>query len=146
MRRTTTSVPSVAECRMVLVDSTVWIDLLRNRATVHVVRLRKLVELGEAAAAPVILQEVLQGAADRAAFAKLQRYFLGIPLAGTGRVVELHVAAAELYARARWRAVTPRSSHDCLIAVIAIEADMPLLHDDRDFERLAEIEPKLKLV
>ena len=131
---------------MILVDSTVWIDLLRNRPTTQAARLRRLVEIGGAAAAPVIVQEVLQGAADRRAFAKLRQYFLGIPLAGTSRIVELHVAAAELYARARWRAITPRSAHDCLIATIAVEANMPLLHDDRDFERLAGIEPRLKLV
>lgn len=146
MRRTMTSVRSAAKCRMILVDSTVWIDLLRNRASIQVARLRRLIEFGEAAAAPVIVQEVLQGAADRPAFVKLRRYFMGIPLAGTSRTVELHVAAADLYARARWRAITPRSPSDCLIAIIAVEANMPLLHDDRDFERLAGIEPGLKLV
>lgn len=134
------------KCRVILVDSAVWIDLLRKRPGRQVARLRKLLELGEAAAAPVIVQEVLQGATDRMAFAKLRSYFMAIHLAGTEHIVELHVAAAELYARARWQAVTPRSPHDCLIAVIAIASDMPLLHDDRDFERLARIEPKLKLV
>jgi predicted nucleic acid-binding protein len=139
-------VRSVGECHVILVDSTVWIDLLRNRVSAQVVRLRRLLDLGEAAAAPVIVQEILQGAANAAAFAKLRNTFTGIPLAGTSRVVELHAAAADLYARARWRAVTPRSPHDCLIAATAVDADMPLLHDDRDFERLAHIEPKLKLV
>lgn len=136
----------VGECGVILVDTTIWIDLLRNRASRQVALLRRLLELGEAAAAPVIVQEVLQGAADRNAFEKLHRSFAAIPLAGTNGVLALHVAAAELYARARWRAVTPRSPHDCLVAAIAIEAQLHLLHDDRDFERLAVIEPKLKLV
>lgn len=140
------SAPYAAECRVILVDSTVWIDLLRGRVSLQTARLRKLLERGEAAAAPVIVQEVLQGAVDQAAFAKLRDYFTAIPLAGTNRIVELYAAAAELYARARWRAITSRSSHDCLIAVIAMEAGMALLHDDRDFERLGNVEPKLKLV
>jgi hypothetical protein len=131
---------------VILVDSTVWIDLLRNRETMPVSRLRKLLELGEAAASPVIAQEVLQGAANPQAFSKLRKYFTGIPLLGAHRMVELHVAAAELYARARWRAITPRSPHDCLIAVTAIEEDVPLLHDDRDFEHLATVEARLKLM
>jgi len=135
-----------AACRMVLVESTVWIDLLRKRQTTAVARLRKLLELGEAAAAPVIMQEVVQGASNARAFAALHRYFAGLPLLGRDHAVELHVAAAELYARARWRAVTPRSPHDCLIAATALFADVPLLHDDRDFERLAGVEPRLKLV
>lgn len=131
---------------MILVDSTVWIDLLRNRETMLVARLRKLLELGEAAASPVIAQEVLQGATNPQSFSKLRKYFMGIALLGANRMVELHIAAAELYARARWRAITPRSPHHCLTAVTAIEEDVPLLHDDSDFEHLATVEPRLKLV
>lgn len=41
---------------MVLVDSTVWIDLLRNQATPPVARLRALLAAGEALVAPVIVQ------------------------------------------------------------------------------------------
>jgi len=131
---------------VILVDSTVWIDLLRIRETMPVARLRKLLDLGEAAASPVIAQEVLQGATNPQSFSKLRKYFMGIPLLGAHRMVELHVAAAELYARARWRAITPRSPHDCLIAVTALEEDVPLLHDDSDFEHLTIVEPRLKLI
>ncbi len=131
---------------MVLVDSTVWIDLLRKRTTACVARLRKLLELGEAAAAPVIAQEVLQGAANSDAFRALHRYFMALPLLGADRTVELHIAAADLYARARWQAMTPRSPHDCLVAATALFSDVPLLPDDKEFERLAAIEPRLKLV
>ena len=67
---------------MVLVDSTVWIDLLRNSETVPVSRLRKLLDAGEATVAPVIVQELLQGATDAAGFAKLHRYFTAIPMSG----------------------------------------------------------------
>lgn len=140
------SAPCGGGCPVILVDSAVWIDLLRNRDTIPARRLRELLALGEAAAAPVIAQEVLQGAASPQAFTTLRSYFTAIPLLGTHRVVDLHVAAADLYARARWRAITPRSAHDCLIAATAIEENVPLLHDDRDFERLAEVEPTLKLV
>jgi predicted nucleic acid-binding protein len=42
--------------------------------------------------------------------------------------------------------VTPRSPPDCLIAATAVDKRIPLLHDDRDFEHLAQVEPKLKLI
>jgi predicted nucleic acid-binding protein len=131
---------------VILVDSTVWIDLLRNCETVPVSRLRKLLDAGEATVAPVIVQELLQGATDAAGFAKLQRYFTAIPMSGTDNSLELHVAAGRLYARARWQGVTPRRPHDCLIAATAVDKCMPLLHDDRDFEHLALVEPKLNLI
>jgi predicted nucleic acid-binding protein len=131
---------------VILVDSTVWIDLLRNCATIPVNQLRKLIDAGEAAVAPVIVQEVLQGAANAVGFGKLHAYFTAIPMSGADNAVDLHIAAARLYARARWQGVTPRSPHDCLIAATAVEEKLLLLHDDRDFEHLAQVEPKLKLI
>jgi predicted nucleic acid-binding protein len=131
---------------VILVDSTVWIDLLRNCETVPVRILRKLLDVGEAAVVAVIVQELLQGATDAAGFARLHKYFTAIPISGAGNSLELHVAAGRLYARARWQGVTPRSPHDCLIAATAVHNRVPLLHDDRDFEHLALVEPKLTLI
>lgn len=131
---------------MILVDSTVWIDLVRNGDTVPVSRLRKLLGAGEATVAPVIVQELLKGAADAAGLATLHRYFTAMPMSGGGDSLELHVAAGRLYARARWQGITPRSPHDCLIAATAIRERIALLHDDRDFEHLALLEPKLNLI
>ena len=54
--------------------------------------------------------------------------------------------AAHLYARCRWGGVTPRSANDCLIAVLAIGATLPLLHHDRDFPAIARIDPRLSLI
>jgi predicted nucleic acid-binding protein len=138
--------PSAGGWPVVLVDSTVWIDLLRKSDTLPVRRLRRLIDMGEATVAPVIVQEVLQGATDEAAFGKLHGYFAAIPLLGTDDPLELHIAAGHLYARARWHAITPRSPHDCLVAATAIDEDVLLLHDDQDFERLAQVEPRLRLI
>ena len=42
--------------------------------------------------------------------------------------------------------LSERSPHDCLVARIALEHRASLLHDDRDFEVIAEVEPRLKLL
>jgi len=131
---------------VVLVDSTVWIDLLRGRSTAAVARLRAVIEAEEAAVAPVIVQEVLQGARDEAAFRRLAAHFMVLPMLGTGQPLALALAAARLYARARWQGITPRSPHDCLIAAIAVAERVALLHDDADFERLAGVESRLRLL
>ena len=55
-------------------------------------------------------------------------------------------AAADLYRRCRAVGITVRSTIDCLIARIALEHNATLLHRDRDYERIAQIEPRLKLV
>lgn len=131
---------------MVLVDTTVWVDLLRNRDTGPVAGLKRLLRAGEAAVAPVVLQELLQGASSPESFERLRAHFTALPLFKPKRDAGTHVAAAALYARCRWKGFTPRSPHDCLIAQLAVEYKVPLLHDDRDFESLARTEPKLKLI
>ena len=46
--------------------------------------------------------------------------------------------AAELYRAARRRGHTIRSQVDCLIAAIAVRREAVLVHNDVDFDRLAE--------
>jgi predicted nucleic acid-binding protein len=131
---------------MVLVDCTVWIDLLRGSSNPPVERLRRLLTQGDACVAGVIVQELLQGAASPAHLERLQARFLALPILPTRPQGQTHAAAGALYARCRWAGVTPRSPHDCLIAQLAIEHEVPLLHDDRDFEQLAIVEPMLRLL
>jgi predicted nucleic acid-binding protein len=45
--------------------------------------------------------------------------------------------AAEIRRATRRAGASVRSSLDCLIAAVAIRADMSLLHADRDFEAIA---------
>ena len=130
---------------MVLVDTSVWIDWLRATSTSSTVRLSALLDEGEAAIAPVILQELLQGAASMLALRTLRRRFSALPMLEPLRDAVTHASAAELYARCRWAGITPRSPHDCLIAALAVEHGVPLLHDDQDFERIAQVETRLAI-
>jgi len=130
---------------VILVDSSVWIDLLRDEQTPQTLALRALLPQREAALTAVIYQEVLQGAATPERFAKLKRYFRTLPFLNPAHQIETWEAAAALYMRCRQRGYTPRSPHDCLVARIAVEHRTFLLHDDRDFELMAEVEPRLKL-
>lgn len=129
---------------MVLVDSTVWIDLLRGRKTKVVRTLQNLLERDEAALAPVIYQEILQGASSAEALAELRSHFGSLPCLHPAEALTTYDCAAELYARCRWRGITPRSPHDCLIAQTAVEHGVTLLHDDRDYEAIARVEARLK--
>lgn len=131
---------------MVLVDSTVWIALLRNQVVAPVARLRMLLAQGDAAVAPVIVQELLQGASSPDNLTRLREHFLALPMLEPLPGAATHAAAGALYARCRWAGITPRSPHDCLIAQVAVENGVPLLHDDRDFEAIAGVETRLVLM
>ncbi|QQS54942.1 MAG: PIN domain nuclease [Candidatus Competibacteraceae bacterium] len=131
---------------MILVDTSAWIGLLRNvdRPAVH--HLKWILDSETTVAlTPLILQEILQGARSDVHFVTLQRYFADLPLLVSSNWTATHIAAAHLYGRCRWAGVTPRSSNDCLIARQAVEHDVALLHDDRDFEAIARVEPQLQL-
>lgn len=131
---------------MYLVDTSVWIDFLRGESTPQVVALENLLS-GDAVVgvAPIILQEVLQGADSLARFARWRRYFGALMCYLPRDPVASHLDAARLFFDCRRAGKTPRSSNDCLIAQIAIEHSLVLLHDDRDFEAIAEVTGSLRL-
>jgi len=131
---------------MVLVDTTVWIDLLRAIDTRAVRMLRRLLDEGRVVTTPVVVQEVLQGASGPAALLRLRGHFLTLPMVEPLPGGLTHAGAGELYARCRWQGLTPRSPHDCLIAQTAIDHAVPLLHDDRDFHALARVDNRLQLL
>ena len=83
--------------------------------------------------------ELLQGAADEREWAMLADFLDGqdyIEASG-----DTWRNAARIYFDLRRRGRTIRSPIDCCIAQLAIENDLRLLHEDRDFETIAEIRP-----
>jgi predicted nucleic acid-binding protein len=130
-----------------IVDSSALIDLLRKTGSPIHRRLERALRQGEPLALPaVVMQEVLQGARNAADFARLHAYLETLPMFEPEDVEELHRQAALLYARCRWRGLTPRSPIDCIVAASALEAGVPLLANDRDFEAIAKVEARLELV
>lgn len=129
-----------------IADSSVWIDYLRSGRGRAAEVLDRALRERAVVLLPVILQEVLQGADSPQRFAAWQRAFEALPVATGADPALTATHAAGLYARCRWAGITVRSANDCLIAASCIELDEPLLHLDRDFERIAEVEPSLRLV
>jgi predicted nucleic acid-binding protein len=129
---------------LVLVDTSIWIDYLSPRPGAGAARLDGLIAAGVPfALAPVILQEILQGARSKAEFGRLRRNLTTQNFLYPLDPVESHIGAAEIYAACRWSGVTPRSAIDCFIARIAIENKAALLHCDADYDRIAGVVPEL---
>ena len=130
---------------MYLVDTSVWIDYLRRRAGPHVDLLRDL--LGNPLAVALthsIYLEILRGARDAASFDRLRDYFGGQRFVAFEDPLASHEAAARIDLDCRRHGVTVPPGFDCLIAQSAIEADLILLHHDRDFGRIASVVPALR--
>ena len=129
---------------MTLVDTSVWIDWLRHGDRPATLRLDRLIDEDDLVLAPVIVQELLMGARGAAQLEALRAHFDKMAMLMPTR--RTFADAGALYARCRWAGIAPRSPHDCLIAQTAIEHGVALLHDDRDFELIAEVEPGLRLL
>ena len=131
---------------MYLVDTSVWIDYLAGRETGVTERLSGMLDLGVAVGLTgVVLQEVVQGVSSKRDFDRVSEY-LGSQIFYHPRdPVESYREAARMYFDCRRAGVTIRSATDCLIARVSIEHDLLLLHDDRDFEKMAGVVPGLAL-
>ncbi len=123
----------------VVVDSSVWIDLLRDDRTRQTAELRRLVALDGSAAvlvADLVLAEVLRGLSDEAAFARAKASLLAFQQVAVGGA-DIALAAADHFRALRRQGFTIGNTLDCLLAAWCIANEVPLLHDDRDFEPFA---------
>ncbi len=131
---------------MFLVDTSVWIGYLRRAANPAVAWFEDILDRGYPfGITSVIYQEILQGADSEASFDRLADYLSTQVFYHPLDPEASYQAAARLYVRCRRAGITVRSSVDCLIAQVAMEHDLLLLHDDRDFDRIAGVEPELRL-
>ena len=119
---------------MILVDTSAWIEFLRNTGST-VCTLVDEVLAREVAICDAVRMEVLAGARDESHLLSLRRLLARAAVIPT-RATD-YDDAASLYRRCRRQGETVRKLIDCLIASSAIRAGVPILHDDADFDVLA---------
>jgi predicted nucleic acid-binding protein len=127
---------------MLLIDSSVWIDIHRARATPATVFVESREEHEDVATTGIIFQEVLQGIRDDSEY-DYMRQVLWSTLILQPRELSTYEVAAQLHRSARAAGLTIRKPNDCLIAALALEHGALLVHNDRDFLALAQVEPAL---
>ena len=121
---------------MILADTSAWVEFLRGTGSQVSVRLRTGLEHDELATTDVVLMEVLAGARDdrhRDRLRALLRRADFVPTEGPHDYED----AAEIYRICRRQGGTVRALTDCLIAVVALRAGLPVLHADSDFTTIA---------
>jgi len=117
---------------MVLVDTTVWIDFFAGQTLTHIETFESLLEQEEdICICGIILTEVLQGIRKETEFQKTKNLFnslIFLPMS-----YSTFLQSAEIYRKLRQRGITIRKSIDCMIASVALENNISLLHNDKDF-------------
>ena len=121
---------------MVLVDTSVWIGVFRERPCL---RLESLVDFDEVVTCLPVIQEVLQGFRDENAFRLARDAMRALPTVESPLSIGVVEEAVELYRAARRRGLTVRSSVDCLIAACALRHGLTVLHRGRDYSTLAKV-------
>lgn len=132
---------------MILVDTSVWIDYFKGRQTEGVAKLSRALDAEKPCClSSIIYQEILQGADSEASFARLSSYLNDLVFFQPAHPLESFAGAAQIYLRCRRQGLTIRSTIDCLIAQIAMENDVLLLHCDKDFDHIARVFPQLRIL
>jgi predicted nucleic acid-binding protein len=122
---------------VIVVDSSVWIDFFNGANTPEVERLDGLLGLTPLAIGDLILVEVMQGfrtERDVATARQLFRSLALLPMLGGNNAWKV----AENYRQLRRKGITVRKTIDGIIATACIEANLPLLFSDRDFQPYVE--------
>lgn len=121
---------------MIVVDSSVWIDLFNGRNVRHVQRLRAILGEDEIIVGDLMLCEILQGLQSERAARHVEgflRDFEIVSMAGAA----IAIAASRNFRYLRRRGITIRKTIDLFIGTWCIENRVPLLHNDRDFRPMA---------
>ena len=127
---------------MILIDTSVWIDYFVSKPIPHVALLEKLIlDEEDICTCGIVITEILQGIKNDKEFNKTKKlfeYLIYLPMS-----YETFIQSAQLYRTLRKKGITVKRILDCLIATIAIENDIFILHNDKDFS-LIESQSKLK--
>ena len=121
---------------MILIDTSAWVEFLRDTGSPVCERVDKLLEL-RIATCDAVRMEVLAGARDEDHLQQLRRLLARATLLPTEPID--YDSAAALYRSCRSHGRTVRKLIDCLIAAVAIRANVPILHLDEDFTSMASV-------
>jgi predicted nucleic acid-binding protein len=122
---------------MLLIDTSVWIGVFRDRTGQVRQKLETLIDNREVLLTRFTQLELLQGSLNEKEWTLLSTYL------ETQDYIEPDndswQAAARIYYDLRRQGLTVRSPIDCCIAQAALENNLLLIHNDRDFETIAQV-------
>lgn len=121
---------------MLMIETSVWIKLFReNNDGYYKQTLIEAINGRDYYLSRFTQTELLQGARDEKEWTKLHNYLATSDYVDPS--IDSWSNAARIYYDLRRKGITVRNTIDCLIAASAIEHDLVLLHNDRDFEAIA---------
>jgi predicted nucleic acid-binding protein len=93
-----------------------------------------------------VYQELLQGTKTEKEFRELKAYLNDLTFYDLRNGRKSYEEAAMLYAKCKKSGITIRGTIDVIIAQIAIENHLHLLHDDKDYVNMTKVVKELRLI
>jgi len=123
-----------------LIDTSAWVEFLRATGSpTHLTVRRAIGEGADIWTCDPVAMEVLAGGRSEQHVTELRGLLARSTLIRT--TATDWEDAARIYRAGRRQGVTIRKLVDCLIAAIALRVDQPVLHNDADFESVAQVVP-----
>ena len=124
---------------MILVDTSVLIDFLKGQTNEKIQLFDEILSRNiDFGFSSYTFQEVLQGAQNEKEYEQLHDYLSTQIIYFLPEETATYEKAARFYFDLRRKGITPRSTIVVLIALTAIENNLLLLHNDRDFDLMAK--------
>jgi predicted nucleic acid-binding protein len=122
---------------VILVDTSVFIDFFNGKNSKLSETLIKSIETSEdICTCGIIITEILQGIRSDKEYDRIRNILSGLLYLPITKNIFIH--ASSIYRTIRKHGKTIRSPIDCIIAAICIEHEIELLHNDKDFNNIAQ--------
>lgn len=120
-----------------IIDTSIWINYFNSVTDEKSELVNRLIDANEIIILPIILQETLQGIKVEKIFQLTKELMLSYILLGFDPYLSA-IRSAHLYRTLRQKGITINKPNDCLIASICIDYQIPLFHNDKDFDKIAK--------
>lgn len=124
---------------MTLVDTSAWVEYLRDTSSAVCESVDQMIASGKPlATTDVVIMELLAGCRTDAQRRRIRAFMNRCSMVPTRSLFDYETAGV-LYAACRESGFTPSNSNDVLIAAVAIGRGFPVLASDTGFERIAAV-------
>ncbi|OQX76349.1 MAG: VapC toxin family PIN domain ribonuclease [Bacteroidetes bacterium 4484_249] len=122
---------------MILVDTSVWVDYFNGIINQKTNKLDLILSNNVVITGDIILTEILQGFRNDKDYQTAKNYLDSLYYY---QFIDksMSIKAAENFRFLKKKGITVRKTTDILIGTFCIEYNIPLLHNDKDFEPMEE--------
>ena len=122
---------------MILVDTSVFIDLFAGKhSKLTDILFKSIDNSDDICTCGLIITEILQGIRSDKEYDRIKNILSGLIYLPITKNMFIH--ASSIYRTIRKNGKTIRGPTDCIIASICLEHEVDLLHNDKDFNTIAQ--------